>query len=108
MNANSETAPPSLSGVADVNLGFGANLDQLFTGNFSAPASNGLFSSTLIGNSNAGSAAFTPQILGDFYTIDSAHGFFVETDLVTPGAQQNGQVSFGYYATRTPLCEGCP
>ncbi|MGB9491874.1 MAG: hypothetical protein WCA92_15545 [Terriglobales bacterium] len=108
MNANPETASPSLSGVADVNLGFGANLDQLFTGSFSAPDSNGLFAGTLAANSNAGSAVFSPQISGDFYTIDSSHGLFVETDLITAGAQQNGQVSFGYYAVRTPACDGCP
>lgn len=108
MNANSGTAPPFLSGVADVNLGFGTNLDQLFTGSFSAPASNGLFSGTLEGNSDASSAAFTPPILGDFYAIDSTHGFFVETDLVTPGAEQSGQVSYGYYVTRKRLCDGCP
>jgi hypothetical protein len=39
---------------------------------------------------------------------DPTHGFFIETDLVTQGAQQNGQVSLGYYAARTPVCDGCP
>jgi hypothetical protein len=109
LNANPESTPPSLSGAADLNLEFGANLDQPFTGNFSAPAANGLFQGTLVGdNSIVSSIVFTPQIVGDFYIIDSGHGFFVETDLVTQGAQQNGQVSFGYYAARTPLCDGCP
>ena len=108
LNATYETAPPSLSGIADVNLGFGAAPDQLFTGTFSVPGSNGVFQGTLAANSNAGSAIFDPQISGDYYIIDSSSGFFVETDLVTTGAQQNGQVSFGYYAARTPLCGGCP
>jgi hypothetical protein len=28
----------------------------------------------------------------------------VETDLVNPGS---GQVAFGYFAARTPVCDGC-
>lgn len=108
MNSNSQSSPP-LSGIADVNLDFGASLDQPFLGSVAAPGANGLFQGTLVGNSNiVSSIVFTPQIAGDYYIIDSGHGFFVETDLVTQGAQQNGQVSFGYYAARTPLCEGCP
>ena len=109
MNANPAAMPPSLSGFADLNLAFSANLDQPFTGGFSTPASNGLFPGTLVGNSNiVNSVVFTPQIAVDYYIIDPGHGFFVETDLVTQGAQQNGQVSLGYYAVRTPLCDGCP
>ena len=109
LTANPQSNPPSLSGVADFNLGFGANFDQPFTGSLTAPASNGVFPGTLVGNNNVvSSLVFTPQITGDYYAIDSTHGFFVETDLVTQDAQQNGQVSFGYYAARTPLCEGCP
>lgn len=114
MNVNSSGTPP-LSGAADVNL-FGANQDQPFTGSFSTMActdSNGgshCLPGTLLGtnNINQSSVVFTPQIAVDFYSIDSDHGFFVETDLVTPGALQNGQVSLGYYAPRTPVCVGCP
>ncbi len=109
INANPTAMPPSLSGFADLNLAFSANLDQPFTGGFSSPASNGLFPGTLVGNNNiVNSVVFTPQIAVDDYVIDPGHGFFVETDLVTQGAQQNGQVSLGYYAVRTPLCDSCP
>jgi len=110
MNVNSAGTPPSLSGFSDIILGFGANPDQPFTGSFSTPASNGLFPGTLVGTNNnaVSSVAFSPQIAVDYYIIDPDHGFFVETDLVTQGAQQNGQVSLGYYAVRTPVCEGCP
>ena len=108
---NATPTPPSLSGVADFNLAFSSNTDQPFSGGFSSPASNGLFPGTLVGTNNSivNSVVFTPQIGVDYYIIDPGHGFFVETDLVnaTPPEQQ-GQVSFGYYATRTPLCDGCP
>jgi hypothetical protein len=110
MNANPAATPTSLSGFADINLGFLVNPDQPFTGGFSGPDSNGLFHGTLVGTNNnaVSSVVFTPLIVGDYYIIDPGHGFFVETDLVTQGAQQNGQVSFGYYAARTPVCDACP
>jgi hypothetical protein len=110
LNANPAAMPASLSGFADINLGFGANPDQPFTGSFSAPASNGLFPGTLVGTNNniLSSVVFTPQIAVDYYIIDPGHGFFIETDLVTQGAPQNGQLSLGYYAERTPVCDGCP
>jgi hypothetical protein len=110
MNADPAATPPALSGFADINLGFGANPEQPFTGNFSTPASNGVFQGTLVGTNNdiVSSAVFTPQIAVDYYIIDPGHGFFVETDLVTQGALQNGQVSLGYYAERAPVCDGCP
>ena len=110
MNANPAATPPSLSGFADINLSFLANPDQPFTGGFSASASNGSFQGTLMGtnNNDVSSVVFTPLIAVDYYVIDPSHGFFVETDLATQGAQQNGQVSLGYYAARTPVCDGCP
>ena len=74
-----------------------------------AGTSNGCFAGTF-SNVNGGSAFNVSPMAADFYIIDSSptnpgHGFFVETDLVNPGT---GQVSFGYYAPRTPVCDGCP
>jgi len=108
MNVN-PTATPPLSGVADVNLDFGAVPDQPFIGTLSAPAAEGFVPGTLAATSPTTSAVFNPQIAVDYYAIDSSHGFFVETDLVTQGALQNGQVSLGYYAARMRVCTpGCP
>jgi hypothetical protein len=54
------------------------------------------------------SVVFTPQIGVDYYVIDSGHGFFIETDLINAQApEQTGQVSLGYWAPRTPVCDGC-
>lgn len=112
--ANAATTPLSLSGITDVNLGFGASQDQPFTGTFSAPTATSPFPGTLIGtnNSSVNSLAFTPQIAVDYYFIDPGHGWFVETDLVnsvppTTPPTPSGQVGFGYYATRTPVCASC-
>lgn len=111
LNADSTAMPPSLSGIADINLGFGANQDQPFTGTFTAPTATGPYSGVLVGTNNqfVNSVAFNPQIAVDYYFIDPEHGFWVETDLInaTP-PEQPGQVSIGYYAARTPVCTGCP
>ena len=115
LNASSTTTPPSLSGFADINLDFGATEDQPFTGTFSAPTATGPFPGILLGTNNntVSSFAFTPQIAVDYYFIDPGHGLFVETDLLnsvppTTPPTPSGQVSFGYYVARTPLCTGCP
>jgi len=115
LHVNSTTTPASSSGITDVNLDFGATQEQPFTGTFSAPTATGPFPGTLVGTNNAtvSSLAFTPQIAVDYYYIDPGHGFFVETDLVnsvapTTPPTPSGQVSFGYYAARTPVCTGCP
>ncbi len=115
LNVTPATTPPSLSGITDVNLDFGATQDQPFNGTFSVPTASGPFAGYLVGTNNSllSSLAFSPQISIDYYFIDSGHGFFVETDLVnsvppTTPPTPSGQVSFGYYATRTSLCAGCP
>lgn len=84
--------PPSLSGVVDDSAnGVGNSLPLADT--FALPDSNGHFLGTFLG-SNA-----------SYYLVDSAHGFFIETDLVNPGS---GQVALGYFAPRTSICDSCP
>jgi hypothetical protein len=87
-------AANTVSGVADFNSGFALSAGQTLNDTFVSPDSNGRFAATL----------FNSTIAVEYYIIDANHGFFVETDLVNPGS---GQVSFGYYAARTPVCSGC-
>jgi hypothetical protein len=110
-NANATSAPPSLSGITDVNIGLGANQDQPFAGTFATPSATGPFPGVLVGANTPliTSVAFVPQIAVNYYFIDPTQGFFIETDLVngtTP--EQPGQVSLGYYEVRTPVCPSCP
>jgi hypothetical protein len=84
----------TISGVADFNSGFSLSAGQTLNDTFVSPDANGRFAGTL----------FNSTIAVEYYIIDANHGFFVETDLVNPGS---GQVSFGYYAARTPVCAGC-
>lgn len=107
VNANSTAMPPSLSGIADINLGFGANQDQPFAGTFGA-TTGASFSGILVGDAVAASVAFNPQIAVDYFVIDPTRGFFIETDLINAIApEQPGQVSLGYYEVRTPVCAQC-
>lgn len=103
LTANPATTPPSLSGFADDSRAG----DQPFSGTFTAPAANGngVFAGSLE-NGTGGSAFPGSPFNVDYYVIDQYHGFFVETDLVS--GPTTGQLSFGYYAGRTPVCSGCP
>jgi hypothetical protein len=108
MNANSS----ALSGFADSSTDNGIYPtlpDQPFQGTFNSPSASAPFPGTLE-NVNAGAPfnvtnTITNAFSVDYFFIDPTQGFFIETDLVT---QQSAQVSFGYYAARTPLCSGCP
>jgi hypothetical protein len=108
-NSNASNTP-QVSGIADANLGGGFSPDNGFLGSFSTPTSNVPFSGTLYAdpnalNQNVFPLAPAPPLPVNYYFIDPAHGFFVETDLVNA---PSSQVSFGYYAARTPVRESCP
>ncbi len=111
----------SLNGVADFNIAFSTNplfTDQPFTNDPSltiSPPSKGLLHGNLVNNSSNSSDSgyvFPNTILVDFFLIDGSlgnpGGFLIETDLVNANAQQNGQVSFGYYAARAPVTAPTP
>jgi hypothetical protein len=110
---------PQISGVADstTTTPDDATLtDHAFTGSFSTPLSTtgfagGLFDAVPdnVPNSGPFNVALNNSSNGfsvDYFYIDAEHGFFVETDLITP-SQGSGQISFGYYAGLTPVCQGC-
>jgi hypothetical protein len=101
MTAN--PAANTLSGVVDANSGFNPTSNNSLSGTFGTPAvANGRFPGTL----SSPIFDFSPFAL-DYYTIDSNHGFFIETDLVNPTAPSS-VVTFGHYAARTAVCAGCP
>ncbi len=103
---------PQLYGLADANLGGGASQDNGFLGTFNSPASNAPFSGTLFADPNAPLNAVFPlppssPMTVNYYYIDQGHGFWVETDMAS-ATSPSGQISLGYYAARTPVCDGCP
>ncbi len=92
MTAQPASTPPSLSGAVDDSANGVGNSTPL-ADTFTLPDSNGHFTGTFLGSNAA------------YYLVDSGRGFLVETDLVNPGS---GQVAFGYFTARTPVCDGCP
>jgi hypothetical protein len=117
-------ASASLSGFADGSLNATNPLDPTladhdFSGGFASPQSNGIFNGTfsntiveknappIVGTAFTVGSNTNNQFAADYYIVDPSRGFFVETDLVN-SALPSGQVSFGYYAARTPLCASCP
>lgn len=129
LNVSSSATPP-LTGIGDSTTAEPPPndpivSDHLFTGAFSSALSNGVLPGTLanynfLGSGNNG-LVFTVgnnNVINDsgnlfdinYYPVDQDHGFWIETDLVTgiEGNTGSGQVSFGYYTVRTPLCSSCP
>ena len=87
----------TLSGVVDMNFGFGPQLGVSLTGTFQTSAISGRLTGIL-------SNQFFPSDLEmAYYLIDSGHGFITEADSLN-----TGNLSFGYFAIRTPVCPGCP
>lgn len=85
---------PSLSGLVD-DTNFGLGNPVTLTDHVGSQDSNGRIQGTFLGSPVR------------FYPIDSTQGFFVQTDLADEQLP-SGQVALGYYATRTPICDGCP
>lgn len=107
---NANATAQTLAGFADSSIN--ANLpnlpDQAIGGNFNSPSASGPFSGTLL-NANQSSAfnigGSSTALPVNYYFIDPAHSFWIETDLVTASS---GEVSLGYEAARTPVCASCP
>jgi hypothetical protein len=92
----------SLSGKVDTNLFLSPQPNTDLTGTLGTISGGGR---TTGGLTNT----FFPTIGGQpntlsmaYYFIDSGRGFFVETDSTTSGI-----MTFGYFATRTPICSTC-
>lgn len=107
---NANGTAQTLSGFADSSVN--ANLpnlpDQAIGGSFNSPSASGPFSGTLE-NANQSSAfnigGSSTALPVNYYFIDLAHSFWIETDLVSASS---GEVSLGYDAARTPVCATCP
>jgi hypothetical protein len=93
----------TLIGVVDTNLGFSTLPDTPLTGSFGTIPPAGRFAASLT-NTFFPSPSTSPNTISTaFYAIDSGHGFFIETDSLS-----SGELSSGYFAARTPVCQGCP
>jgi hypothetical protein len=98
-----DSATNTFSGVVDTNLFFSPNPNTPLTGTFGTIPKSGRFNGDMT-NTFFPTPGSTPSTFAmAFYLIDSTHGFFIETDSLS-----SGDLTFGYFAPRTPICQGCP
>jgi hypothetical protein len=89
----------TLTGAVDTNAFFTPVPNTQLTGTFNAVTSSGRSKGGL---SNQLFPISPISVV--FYFIDAGHGFFIENDSL----QITGTLTLGYYAARTPVCQGCP
>ena len=93
----------TLSGVVDTNYDFSPLANTPISGTFASAGSNFRYTGGLT-NTLFPSPGSTPSTLAMyFYLVDSAHGYFIETDSLA-----SGDLTFGYFATRIAVCPNCP
>jgi len=93
----------SLSGVIDINLSFSAQPNTPLTGSFTTIASNGRSTGGLTNTFFPTPGTVPSTIAVAFYVVDAGHVYFIETDSLT-----SAELSFGYFAPRSPVCSVCP
>jgi hypothetical protein len=93
----------TLSGIVDTNLSFSPQPNTTISGSFGAISSSGRSTGGLNNTFFPSPGSVLNTIAVAFYLIDSGHGFFIETDSLS-----SGELSFGYFAMRTPVCPSCP
>jgi hypothetical protein len=99
----------AFSGVLDFNGGTGPQKDDTsLTGSFQpGPVANRLHGP--MSDNFFTTASGTTSLRMAFYPIDSTQGFVVEHDVAdSTGLLDSGTTTFGFYAARTPVCQGCP
>jgi hypothetical protein len=93
----------TLSGVIDTTLEFSPQPNTPLTGTFATIPASGRFSGTLTNTFFPTPANIASTFAVDFYLVDSNHGFFIETD-----SELTGELTYGYFAPRSPVCPTCP
>jgi hypothetical protein len=94
----------TLSGIIDTNFLLSPFPDTPLTGTFGTTIpSTGRTTGTLTNEFFPDSSTPPNTMAVAYYLVDSGHGFFIETDSLS-----SGYSTFGYFATRTPVCQGCP
>jgi hypothetical protein len=93
----------TLTGEVDTNLDFSPQPNTPLAGTFAAIPGSGRFTGGLNNTFFPSPGSVPKTIAVAFYLIDSGYGFFIETDSLA-----SGELSFGYFSTRTPVCPTCP
>jgi len=92
----------TFAGIVDSDVDFNGQPNSPLSGTFASGSVAGLFSGTMTDPffPSVGTAENTLNM--DYFLIDSTQGYFIETDSLT-----SGELTFGYFASRTPVCSKC-
>lgn len=98
----------TVAGTLDVNTSFVNPGSTTIMGTFAQSSRSNVLNGTMTDpNQFLLPNASGTSINVDYYFIDAHHGFLIESDLNDP-VNPSSSVAFGYFATRTPVCQGCP
>ena len=91
----------TFAGAVDSDSNFNPGPNTPLTGTFGSIPSNGRVTGTL--NNTFFPASNANTIAVAFYLVNPTYGFFIETD-----SSSSFELSYGYFAMRTPVCPSCP
>jgi hypothetical protein len=96
----------TVSGILDMNYNFAPQSSVPLTDGFQTSPISG----RLTGTWSSPLSLFPTTLSIAYYPIDSSQGWFVENDGGFNGGVNPfpGDLTFGQYWTRTPVCKGCP
>ncbi len=98
-----DAASGSFSGVVDSNLDFNGLLDTPLSGSLTPGSATGRITGSLTDSFFPTPGTTSSTLAVAFYLIDSAHGYFIETD-----SSASAELTFGYFGARTAVCATCP
>ncbi len=97
-----EGTAETLAGIVDSNFLFSPLTDTNLTGTFGTISTTGRSTGSLTNTFFPSPGSNANTIAVSYYFIDATQGLFIETD-----SFDSGELTVGYFATRTPLCQGC-
>ena len=92
----------TFAGAVDSNISFNGQLDTPLSGTFTADSVAGQFSGSITDAFFPTPGTISNTLNMDYFLIDSTQGYFIETD-----SPQSADLTFGYFASRTPVCVTC-
>lgn len=92
----------TFAGTVDSNISFNGQVDTPISGSFTPGSVAGQFSGTVTDAFFPTPTTVSNTLSVDYFLIDSTQGYFIETDSLV-----SADLTFGYFASRTPVCTTC-
>ncbi|HTS04123.1 MAG TPA: hypothetical protein VMP68_00960 [Candidatus Eisenbacteria bacterium] len=89
-------------GIVDSDVDFNGQPNSPLSGTFAPGSAVGLFSGIMTDPFFPTIATAENTLSMDYFLVDSTQGYFIETDSLV-----STDLTFGYFAARTPVCASC-